>query len=236
MKATTSMRRNNESGNAFLIILLGVVLFGALAFTMSRSMRSTTTETLSARDADLAASDIMNYAQEVERAVSKLRGKGISENDLSFENTVVTSGYAHTPAVPVTSRIFHTSGANLSWRSPPPNANDGSEWHFTGSSCVINLGTGGAGCDSDGISNEELLAVLYYVNHAVCEQINKKLGIGAIPVNSAEDGPSETKFTGALQGDTPIDFGAARSTACIEGDKNGDDVPDYHFYHALIVR
>lgn len=234
---TTSTRRNkrnNESGNVFLIILLGVVLFGALAFTVSRSLRTTTTEAMSSRDADLAASDIMSYAQSVERAVNTLRRKGISENDISFENSVVT-GYAHTPVVPATSRVFNASGGDISWRSPPPGANNASQWHFTGASCIVDLGTGTSTCGTDGASNEELLATLLYVNSTVCERINKRLGITGIPAD-AGDGPSALKFTGPLADGTTIQPGSPHNAACLSYDINSDTVDDYYFYYVLIAR
>ena len=52
-------RKTGESGNAFLIVMLGIALFAALAFTVSRSMRSDNTSRLSQREAVLAAADIL---------------------------------------------------------------------------------------------------------------------------------------------------------------------------------
>ena len=170
MQKTKSMRVS-ERGNVFLFILLGVALFAALAITMSRSMRSETTTSMAAREAELAAVDILDYVQRIERTINRLRRKSVSENDLSFANSIV-AGYTH--AQPDTNKIFHGSGGNLTWQSPSPGVNDGSEWVFTGATCLADVGTGATGCDSDTVSNEELIVVLPNVSTSVCEKINDK--------------------------------------------------------------
>lgn len=223
-----SAPRNSESGNVFLIILLGVALFAALGFTLARTMRTSTTETLSARDADLAATDILSYAQDIERGIDRLRQKGISENDISFENDIV-AGYAHTPVVTTAERVFHAAGGRASWRSPPPGANDGSPWYFTGRTCIPDIGTGSAGCGTDTISNEELVAVLPNLKQSVCENIDKKLGIGAIPANTG-DAISSTKFTGPFADGTETVPGGAYSAACYSEGAN------FIFYYVLLAR
>lgn len=74
-----------QSGNIFLIVLLGITLFAGLAFTISRSMRSESTGRISDREIRLATTEIIEYSARVERAVNRLRRKGCSENQLSFE-------------------------------------------------------------------------------------------------------------------------------------------------------
>src|SRR5699024_1005959 len=108
---------------------------------------------------ELAAIDILDYAQRLERGVEKLRQKGISESDIDFSNSIV-AGYDHSPALIDTNNMFLPMGGGVTWRSPAEGINDGSPWIFTGGTCIVNVGSGGAGCASDGASNEELLAVL----------------------------------------------------------------------------
>ena len=218
----------NARGNAFIFVLMGIILFAALSFTIARSMRSETTSNMSARDATLAATDIVDYAMKLERAINRLRRKNTSENDISFDNNVV-SGYTHGSAQPDSHKVFHTSGGNVTWLSPPANANDGSEFLFTGLSCVADVGTGATGCDSDSTSNEELIAVLPNLNQTVCEKINDKLGIGSIP-NGTAGAYSTTKFVGTYTDGTEIISGITSNAACYQ------DGSDYHFYYVLIER
>jgi hypothetical protein len=91
MTKNNNSNRNNESGNAFIIVMVGVVMFVALSFTVSKGMRSDNTNKLSVREIELAASDILNYASQMERAINRMRRNGISETELDFSNTVDTA-------------------------------------------------------------------------------------------------------------------------------------------------
>lgn len=221
---------NPQSGNVFLFILIGIALFAALAMVVSRGMSGQTTNTLSSRDAELAAVDIISYTQQVSRAVDRLRRRGTSENDISFTNVVV-SGYAHGSPQPVSNQVFNSNGGNVSWRSPQTGVNDGSEWVFTGASCLADVGSGATGCDSDGnASTEELLMVLTAVDDAVCERINSKLEISGIPADSG-GGASSAKFVGAYGDGTEITpASGSYETACVS--RAGAN----YFYHVLVAR
>lgn len=226
------MKAKTESGNVFLFVLLGVVLFATLAFTISRGMRSDTTTTMSEREIELAAADILSYAQKLERGVSRLRRRSVSESDISFH----ASNWGHTDyqhAQPDKNKVFHPSGGAVGWVGPPQGANDGSPWHFTGSTCIGDVGTGAAGCESDTDStNEELLAVLPGLDQDVCQEINDKLGISGIPANTGT-GYSTTEFVGTYADGTIPDNMDGYSSGCFNG---GATQPGFHFYHVLIAR
>lgn len=225
-----AQRSDPESGNVFLIILIAVILFAALSFSISRGLRSDNTANLSKQETALAAADILAYAQKLERAVNRLRRKGISENDISFDQNFV-AGYDHTPAQADTSKIFTPSGGAVSWQSPPAGTNDGSDWIFTGKTCIADLGTGATGCDADAdISNEELIATLANIDTAVCTEINKRLNISAIPADTG-GGVDTTKYQGSFADGTEIILpGGPLSAACFS--RAGAN----HFYFVLIER
>jgi hypothetical protein len=219
-------RRAHERGNVFLFILLGVVLFAGLAMVITRSMRTETVTTISSRDATLAATEILDYAQRLGRAVDRLRRRNISENDISFDNDFV-AGYDH--GVPDANSVFSAAGGLVTWQDPIPGANDGSDWIFTGSTCVFGVGTGPANCDSNGVStDEELIAVLPNLQKLVCEEIDSRLGIAPVP-----DGVgtySTTKFTGTFADGTAISTAVPYNAACIS------DGGVYFFYVVLMER
>jgi len=222
--------RLSERGNVFVFLLLGIVLFSALAFTVSSGFRSQTTGTMSERDAQLAASDIMSFAQSVERGISLLRRNGVSESDISFDNEEI-SGYNHASAQPAAHHIFDQSGAGVSWRNPPPGANDGSDWVFTGASCVQDLNKGGSGCDSDGdTGNEELLLILPNVDPAVCTALNDRLGISGTPANSG-DAYTATKYRGSFTNSAEIIIAGGPYAAVCYSQSSAN-----HFYYALMER
>lgn len=225
--------RHNERGNVFIFILMGVVLFAALSFTVARGMRGDTANSMSDKQANLAASEILGEAQKVERSVNRIRNKGVSENDISFENS---ADYINTacdtgadPSFP-RCQIYNPQGGGLSYKSPATKTTS-NEWHFTGATCIADIGTGTTGCNSDNdTSNEELLMVLTDINETVCTQINKRLNISGIPADSG-GGASTTKFTGTFANNTEIILaGGPYPTACYSRAGQND------FYHVLIAR
>jgi hypothetical protein len=221
--------RSSEHGNVFLFILLGVVLFAALAFVMSRGFRSDTTSAMSQRQAELIAVDILSYGQRLERAVANLQRKGISENDISFDNGAI-AGYGHTPAEDNNQKVFHPAGGAATWKEPPSSANDGSPWHFTGNTCITDIGTGAIGCSANSnATDEDLIAVLPSVNPSICNALNRKLGIATMPTNGGA-AYSSTQFTGNFGDGSEINLGTKYNAACYE------DGGDYDFYFVLIAR
>jgi len=218
--------KNNcgESGNVMIIVLMGIVLFAALAFVIARGMRSETTTAMSSRQSELAAVDILDYAQRLERAVAKLRQKNVSESDLDFSNNIV-AGYDH--GEPDENKIFNGAGGGVTYASPQEGVNDGTPWLFTGGTCVVNVGTGAAGCDSDGVNNEELLAVLPNVRQNICDEINKRLNIAATPSGGSI---SNAKFTGSFNDGASPNGVDGLDAACVSIGGNN------YFYYVLLAR
>jgi hypothetical protein len=221
--------RQAERGNVFLIIMIGVVLFAALAFTVSQGLRSDNTTRLSQQEVALAASDILSFAQKIERSVNRLRRRAVSESDISFISNATGTDYQHGAPQPDSNKIFHPSGASVSWQEPPEGANDGSTWHFTGHTCITDIGTGATGCDSDSAANEELLIVLPNVVDEVCAEINTRLNIGTTPTDSGGS-YSATRFTGTYADGTEIILGSSQNAACYADGSNN------HFYYVLLAR
>ncbi len=129
MSQNSFCRRSSEKGNVFLIVLLGVVLFAGLSFMVSRGMQSETTSRLSNRETRLAAAEVIEYGSRIERAVNKLRRRGCSENDISFDDNQGFSKEADDDAFnynnanapgDFTCHVFHSSGGNVQARLPVP--------------------------------------------------------------------------------------------------------------------
>ena len=227
-KKSMDTNRKSERGNVFLFILLGIVLFAALSFTMSRGMRSEGTERIDDRRAALIAADVLTFTQRVERGVNRLRRTGVSENGISFD-LASTANYDH--GQPDTNKVFHTSGGSISYSDPPVNANDGTAWLFTGGTCIPDIGSGAAGCGSDTVSNEELLLVLPNMDVTVCEEINSRLNITAIPTEADNDAPSTGEYVGAFADDAEINLaGGPFNSVCFTDGTNN------YFYKVLIER
>lgn len=224
------MNAHTESGNVLFIILIAIGLFASLAFVVTRSAQNENTTAMTEREARLAGTDIVNYTQQIERAVSRLRQKGISENDISFANNEV-SGYEYNPVKPAKNNVYHRNGGGAKWRSPVQQYNDGSEWLIIGNTCVSGIGRGGSDCHTDSESNEELLLILPNVKEEICENITIASGLVASVPDDSGNGYSTSKFTGSYSDGTIINIGTNPPKAgCF---KSG---LAYHYYHVLIER
>lgn len=245
---------NAESGNALWFILLAIALLVALTFAITRT--SETTEQTGSRDRNrIQATDILRQAKSIEQAVDKMRIAGLSENDISFDNSFI-SGYANTRCTQGDKcKIFHASGGGLTYKVPDPawlDTDESSEtapeygyWYFYGTSCVPNIGTGESGCIASE-SATDLIVGLPWIREDLCVEINRLAGVDnltgpvAPPViaGAAYDDPP-AKFTGDYTNEAEIDNAAhnfqRHQSGCFKGD-SADPNQGFHFYHVLIAR
>lgn len=186
-------REQAQRGNILFLILLAVVLFAALSYAVTSSMRGGGNDA-SRESAKAEAATITQYGTLIEQTISRLRlSQNCSLAQLSFQNDVVT-GYDNT-ATPSDNRckIFHPSGGGVTWQNPPQS--EGPEpYLFTIQNLVVNVGNsdvGGAGND--------LIMVLPIKTLVVCQQINTMLGIADL----ATDWSHPVKYTGETPGTSP---------------------------------
>ncbi|MCB1529457.1 MAG: hypothetical protein H6853_00840 [Rhodospirillales bacterium] len=226
-------RNKQDSGNILVIILVAIALFGALMFAFNKDSNQGTSN-LTQKQTKIAAADILSYAQNIERAVNKLRLKGTSESDLDFENTAV-AGYTNASCADDSCEIFDPLGGKQIWQAPPGGANDESQWAITGAIRINGVGTDGAAA-----SNADLTLFLPNVTKMVCTEINTKLGVtnpGGDPPQTAGNANYTTKYQGTFAaGDLVSEANLnGKEAACFEG--NGTPAAGtYHFYQVLLAR
>ncbi len=233
-------KEQSQRGSAFFYILLAVILFATLAYTVSRGMRGSATNTVTERQADLVAGDILNNAQTYVRTIDKLRLSGCSENNISFANSTI-SDYEHTPASTDSCKVYHTDGGNISYKAPLSDWLDNAhsaqvnygEWFFTGTTNVNGVG-----------NRNGLLIILPYIKRSLCLAINDAL---EIPDNAGEPPQDQgnayatTKFIGPFLGTYDIYDSAGaqvldgQASGCFEGGGT-PATGTYHFYTVLIER
>lgn len=228
-----------QNGNVLWFILLAIALMGALTMVLSRS-GSSVDQAGDIEQVRIKAGQIMRYGKSIEAAVQNMILSGISENDISFENSTTSTDYTNSNCGNTSCRLFHVGGAGLSYKAPPSGANDGSEWIFTAAN---NVGT-----TSDPIgttaarTGNDLVMLMPEANTTLCTQINRELGVGTagtIPEDAT--GVVTTEFTGSypnslniIDGDsTPFELDG-HAAGCFT-DTNAD--PDVtYFYYVLLAR
>ncbi len=75
--------KKGQSGNAIILVLMGIILFGALAYTFMKSAK-TGEGNLTKHQARLQAQAIISFSTTIERSISRLLLNGCSENQISF--------------------------------------------------------------------------------------------------------------------------------------------------------
>jgi hypothetical protein len=229
--------KSDQSGNALWFILVAIVLLAALTIVLTRS-GSSVTQSGDVEQERIAGSVLMRYAKSLESAIDQMKMRGISESLISFEhdNPAV---YINAACTVSDCKIFDVSGGGQVYKAPPSNANDGSDWIFTGAN---NVGTtANPAGTTDPQTGNDLVMLLPNVREELCLQINRDLGItpGTLPEdNSALD---VTEFTGAyanalnvIDGSpAPFELDGKRGGCFVATAPNPDVI---YFYYVLLAR
>jgi len=253
--------RLNERGSIIVWILIFVSLFAALSYTVSQGSRSGASN-VTAEQANLAATEILDYATALKRVVQELKINGCSDTEISFENSTL-SGYTNSNSPSDNScHVFHPNGGGLQYLAPNIDWLDTSNttvshhgtWYTTAQGAINGLGIDASGSNcpggiSDG-SCHELITGIPFINRSICEAINQKLGWGSDSSGTAfiDSGnsygytASSQPFNGnyaptaphAMGGASPSNYSSI-TAGCIEGDSNPAS-GTYSFFQVLIVR
>ncbi len=187
--------------------VLGIVVVAALALTSI--VAGATLYLRAGRDADTpaqadaASAEIALFAFKVQEAVAKLKANGCADHEISFENAIVP-GYVN-PKAPVTRKchVFASEGGGLEMQKPKP------EWLITESNAKATFYKGatfgeynvpltnaakGAGSDPGPWgSTNDLTLTLSYLKPAICDALNRRLGVPTADGVHVSDG---SKFAG----------------------------------------
>lgn len=244
--------RSSESGSVIWFILLAVVLLGALTMTISRS--SDTVEQSGDRErARVVASEMMRYAKGIEQTISQMRMNGISENEISFENSFV-SGYENARCTSTSCLVFDEEGGGQTYREPATAWLDGAynaEDHyetllFTSNPCIPNVGNYGepGNCAVD-TSTLDLVLVIPFIKKSICLEINRLVDLGVGGADPPQDDSAawdnsvaNARYTGTFNVGNNLQSAGGDLTSVSVGCFEGDTRPagGYHFFHTLLAR
>jgi len=216
------------------MVMVGVVLFAALMFVFSRGARQGGGN-LSEKQEQLAAQEIIDYAQKVERTVNRLLLKECSENNISFfmPGIAELAAYVHGTEIDACN-VFHGEGGGLGWKSYTNYTPDASVWKFSADQCIPEIGTGGADCETVGSGADDLIMILK-IKPGICTSINDLLNHPATPQTAAgHDWIANVPFAGTYGGAHKLDNNEHRLAGCFQG--SGVNAGTYYFFQTLIAR
>lgn len=161
-------------GNALFIVLIGVFLFAAFSFAITRNMGGSTT-LASGEEARLLATEMIDYGNALRPIIDRMmllagvKDTNTSGKGILFAHADAPGAYG-VPGTQPTTELFHSSGGKATYLKPPPAACLGTcRYEFSGQYIVT-----GVGLDS----KEELAMLVIDIPKAVCEKINTILGTG----------------------------------------------------------
>lgn len=159
--------RHTENGNALVYVLIAIVLFAALGFTLSRNMGGSNTKEIDAARAELYAMELIAYSAQVKSVIDQMTFTGTKFNTLDFTK----AGDAGFSTAPHIHKIFHPQGggltsANLPIRIIKENSTNPEAGWYLGLFNNVEW-TKGAGTD--------VILTAHQISKAVCRAINDKI-------------------------------------------------------------
>lgn len=186
-----------------IYILVAIILFAALSYTVSGMMRGGNSDMIGEERAKILGGEILDYGRVLRQAVQNLRiSNGCSETDLSFENNILLQ-YTNTTNPPDRCKIFHPSGGDINYIVPNPEWLDAehsaelyyNEWFIT-SVCAPSMPYAELGQRCEGSPFHDLVVLMPYIKQEICEQINALSSIEGIPQDAHKVG-QRGYFTGS---------------------------------------
>ena len=169
------VKKGGEDGNALIYVLIAIVLFAALSFTVARQNNHAETSNLDDAKAELYAEQLIAYASQAKNTIDQMTFTGTKINDLDF-TLPSDSGFNTAPNI---NKVYHPAGGGLSPGNIPEKAQQQitsdpvSSWYMGRFNNIEWTKT----------AAQDVVLTAYQVDKAVCKKINLKVtGSQAIPV------------------------------------------------------
>lgn len=182
------LKEASQAGNAVLYILIATALFGALSYSFMRGGQSGQGN-LTKHQARLAALEMIDQANKIERAVQKLLRNGCSETELNFNHSSFPTSMmlSNTGARPDGScDVYGTAGGvpplfypkEAGYYEDQPSGGHFRKLYFPVSVYILNVGTNYSGSQTQDIINKskDLTIAVNFTNKQVCEEISRITG------------------------------------------------------------
>lgn len=229
-----------QGGNVLFLILIAVALFAALSYAITQSSRSGGSNGISPEKARLAASEIVQYAGQIEQAIMRMRLiNRCLDTQISFENPFV-SGYTNTNA-PSDKRchVFDVQGGGVPYRAIRAEWLDENfaSWVHHGSPFFARaLMVDKVGSDAAPPAGNDLPVMFLYLKQEICSAINAQASVATPTTGAFYDLGT---FAGTYQTSTYGIGLSGRSSGCVYG-QQGVGAPNsnrlYGYVHVLLPR
>lgn len=214
-----------EKGNVLVYVLLAVILFGALGFTLSRQTQNSGISGLKTGKMEFYATQILDYSSQAKSVIDQMiiTGSSLNNMDLTMPGETGFDTGEHID------QVFHPLGGGLEMKSLPESITLSSEpedsgWYMSSS---INV----EWTNSDAT---DLILTAYQIKKPLCALLNKKItGSENIPILSGSmmNYFIDSKSNNSLDTDSCPDC-EGYGTLCVSNSKE----TSYSFYSILAAR
>ncbi len=170
---------NDQNGNILVYVLIAIILFAALGFTLSKQTQNSSSKEIDEAKSKLYAMDILSYATQAKSVIDQmtLTGTKISDLDFTLPNE---AGFSNSPYI---DKVFHPEGGGLVVGNLPSNAisqvssSPAAGWYLGRFNNV----------EWSKNSDNDVILTAHQISQSVCKNINKNItGTTSIPVLSGD--------------------------------------------------
>lgn len=219
----TSGQHENERGNALVYVLIAIVLFAALSFTLSRNTDTGEAGSLDEDRAEIYASQLISYASQAKSVIDQMQAQGVFIEEVDFmlpSDGSFDSGETF-------KKIYHPQGGGLNLGALNDISMDDSNITTPGDPAAgwylgrFNDVEWSATDSGAGAGNyEDIILVAYGLNETVCRVINNKIDPTLSPnppvmTDSAKEAfVEDSNYTAGANVDLTTQGGSDICTAC----------------------
>lgn len=173
-------QEHSSRGSGLVYVLIAVALFAALTFSLMRQMDSSESNALSSDQAELLATQLINYAAQAKSSVDQMLFSGSTIDKLEFHLPGETDFSAGTQAERV-HFVYHPEGGGLNPgvlndKAKVTGSNPDSGWYMGAFNNV----------EWTESTATDVILTAYRINKTLCEKINLKVtGNTTIPTVNA---------------------------------------------------
>ncbi len=165
----------SQRGNILFLILLAVVLFAALSYAVTNSLRGGG-KNASSEDASVMAAQFMGHMAQVENTVTRMTMSGVKPEHLDFRDTFSGNGANSNCATPAC-RVFHVDGGGMRAMSTPVKALCTGVTYYLASNGEARSAFLLISVKNIGTSLADIVMIMRGVNDDICNEINVKAGV-----------------------------------------------------------
>ncbi len=160
-------KNQSQNGNVLVYVLIAIILFAALGFTLSRQTQNSSTKEIDTAKASLYAMEILSYSEQAKLVIDQMIFTGSNIAGLVFM-LPSESGFNTAPHI---HKVYHPEGGGLSLTNIPAKAiaqtssSPAAGWYMGRFNNVE--WSKGAGSD--------IILTAHQISKPVCEKINKNI-------------------------------------------------------------